>query len=351
MTNLRLAIRSLVVAAVVQSTACTVHQYEIPRAELDRLARAPAEERGTHVRVLQQTWYDQDELVSFDAQEADAATNAGLLVLVQTAEERRLRKHGQRENTRSDDDNDDDSDDNDNDGDAARLAGAAFAALAVATVILAPAAVTEGLRHDGYAKLEEDQPLFLVGPQRWVSLAELQPDDVKGAKRAVAPGWGGRIAPLERRPLDRVGLGYTLEFGAARLPRSSADPLLGYGGRLTLGGHPLQELGLFVGAQFAYGSHLGDARFLGKVFGAAEYLPASLGRLHAGLFAEGGLSGYADDSPDTDERSGPFVTLGPVFQFALSTRLALTLRAGATNTVTDDARSWLPEAAFGVAVY
>jgi hypothetical protein len=338
----------LLLFGLAQLTACTVHQYEIPHDELERLARAPTEQRGERVRVLQQTWYDQDELVSVDAQQTDAATNTALLAVLRTEEERRLRER-QRDDDNAESDADDGDDDEDDD--AARLAGAALAAFAVATVILAPVAVTEGVRHDGYARLQADQPLFLVGPQRWVSLAELGPNDVLGAQRAVAPGWGGRVQTLERRPLDRVGLAYTLEFGGARLPRASDDALLGYGGRLTLGGHPLQELGFFVGGQFAYGSQLGDARFLGKVFGAAEYLPAALGVLHAGLFAEAGLSAYAGNSPRTDDRSGLFVTCGPVLQLALSTRLALTLRAGATNTVTDEGRTWLPEASFGVAVY
>lgn len=322
---------------------CTASQYEIGRGELKRLSHLDPSERGARVQALQQTAYDQDDLSGAGMDDAPTASNTTLVLL---ANERHHRHRDRRQARRR-------AETDDGDDDAESLAGAAAVALAVASVALVPVAITEGVRHDGWVQLPEDQPLYLVGPDRWISLRDLAPEDVALAERAVTPAWSDDVEPLERRPLDRVGLAYTLELSTARLPHPEASPLLGYGGRLSLGGHPTASLGLYVGAQFAYGSApeaAGASAFLGKVFGAAELLPVTLGIFHAGFYGEGGLSGLVQGGETPRKLSEPYVAAGPSFQLTLSTRIALGLRVGATQLLASG-HAPIPELAFGVAVY
>src|SRR5690606_11694845 len=57
---------------------CTLRQYEISHAELERLAKLSPTERGQRVRVLQQTAYDHDEL---GVSEEEALDEAPVLIL------------------------------------------------------------------------------------------------------------------------------------------------------------------------------------------------------------------------------------------------------------------------------
>lgn len=314
---------------------CTLRQYEVSHAELRRLAETSPAERGRRVRVLQQTAYDQDEL-GVDEEEAFDEDGALVIVLASSSEQGRSRE------SESDDDEDDE---------ASTLAAGAALALLVTGVVLVPVAVTEGVRYDGIVEMTADQPLYLVGADRWVRLEDLSPEDARASVRAVAPDWGGPITRLERRPLDRVGFGYTLELGGAALLPRQDERLAAYGGRLQLGGHPSQQLGVFVGGQFAYGSSSGDRLFLGKLFGAVEFFPAALGIFHAGVFAEGGYSHFVHSRGTSETAPGVYFSAGPLVQLALSTRLALTLRAGMSSIATTWERVWLPEGSLGVAVY
>lgn len=315
---------------------CTLHQYEISRAELERLAETSRAERGQRVRALQQTAYDQDEL-GVDEEEALDEDGALVLVLASSSEQRQSKES--------------ESNDDDEDDEASELAAGAALVLLVTGVVLVPVAVTEGVRYDGFVEMTADQPLYLVGADRWVRLEDLSPEDARASVRAVAPDWGGPITRLERRPLDRVGFGYTLELGGAALPPRQDERLAAYGGRLQLGGHPSQQLGVFIGGQFAYGSSSEDRLFLGKLFGAVEFFPAALGIFHAGVFAEGGYSHFVHGRDTSETTPGAYFSAGPVLQLALSTRLALTLRGGMSSIATTSERVWLPEGSLGVAVY
>lgn len=315
---------------------CTLRQYEISHAELERLAKLSPTERGQRVRVLQQTAYDHDEL---GVSEEEALDEAPVLILAAASEQRENRENEPKDD--ADEENDEASD----------LAAAAALVLLATGVVLVPVAVTEGVRYDGFAAMLADQPLYLVGADRWVRLADLTVEDANSSVRAIAPDWGGPVTRLERRPLDRVGFAYTLELGGAALPPRPDERLGAYGGRLQVGGHPSQELGVFVGGQFAYGSSSEDRLFFGKLFGAVEFLPAALGIFHAGGFVEGGYSHFVHSQDGSETAPGAYFSLGPVVELALSTRLALTVRGGMSSIATPWERVWLPEGSLGVAVY
>jgi hypothetical protein len=328
------------------SPACTVSRGTVSASELERLARADPSERGERVLVLEQTLYDGYDPGPTAAAAVNVALSCSNIPPVQGLErECNLPVVPVRTSSSSDDDDDDDDD-----GDAGNAAAVAAIAFVLAGTLLAPIAVTEGLRFDGWADLDPHQPLYLVQGRRWVLLSDLEASDLAPGERAVLPNWQS-VRRLERRPLDRVGFAFGLELAMARLSAAPDPALWGYGGRITLGGHPFQELGLFAGGHFAYGKTSSEERFLGRAFGSVEYLPLALGVFHAGLFAEAGQGWLFAKATEGSTASGLYGGGGPLFQFALSTRLTLTLRAALQNVSGPDGRYWVPEAGVGLTAF
>lgn len=325
---LRPCVRTAVhVSASLLSSGCLSQSYEVSAPELRRLVELAPEARGERMRVTQQTAFSSD--TNDLSPELDAADWALLL-----ASDVSTHHHWH--------DADDDADDDDIEADSAEAAlAAAVVALAAATTAAVTIGVTEGARFDGWVRARPDQPLLLVDPsgeRRWARLAELTPELVYGVDRAIFPDFAGDLSRLERHPLDRAGFVYQLELGAEPPPFEGAA--LAFAARGGLGYMPDQRYGILLGAAFASAASndsFGSDTSLNvdyRVFLQAEAWPVSVGRLHLGPYAELGYAWVrADDPLGTRSADAWMLALGAALQLDWTTRLALTLRAGA---------AWLP---------
>ena len=243
-------------------------------------------------------------------------------------------------------------------GDAAAAVVVAVAVVAVATTAMVVVAPVEGRRYDGWLSLDQEQPVLMLergGGAYWTPLSSITPADVESVRHAVVVDQG-TTKRLGRAPLTRDGLAYTLEMGAAT--PSTRDGLgdWAYQARVALGGFVTQEVGLLGGGQFSAGDQDG-VLFNGRVFIEGQLLPLSVGRLHAGGYVETGAVLLLHDRPGaTDNGGGWYPGAGALVQVDVSTRLALTLRGGASWLPTFDgaareSRAWAPEIAVGLAVY
>jgi hypothetical protein len=321
---------------LLSSLGCLSQSYEVSAPELARIVELPVEERGEHVRVTQQTTFGNDlRDVSVPYADADIA----LLIAIDNDP---VYHSGERRRRFSRDDVEIEESDGD---------GAAEAALAAAVVVVATAAtaavtvgITEGARFDGWLRAPEQHPVLLVdrwGRHRWQRLGSLSSADLREVDHAVLADFSDDLEPLERHPLDRAGFVYQLEFGAE--PAPFEGPALAVSGRGGLGFMPSQEYGFLLGAAFSTARadqpalDASDTRlsFDYRVFLQGEAWPLSAGRFHLGPYAELGYAwALADDALGSRGASGPMLALGGALQLDWTTRLAVTLRAGA---------AWLPQ--------
>jgi len=305
------------------STGCLSQSYEISAPELQRLVGLDPEERGDHVRVTQQTAFGND--TSGMSTELDAADWA-LLIASGTSHDLDL-------------DDSDSGDDEGDDGSAETALAVAVAAVAVTATAALTVGVTEGVRFDGWVQAPVQHPVLLVdawGERRWARLETLTFDQVRGVDRAVLPDFADDLRRLERHPLDRAGFVYQLELGAE--PAAFDGASLAFAARGALGFMPDQHYGFLFGAAFASASaedppQRPTSATLGvdhRVFLQAEAWPLSAGAWHLGPYAELGYAwARADDPLGTRAADGWMLAFGAALQLEWTTRLAMTLRAGA----------------------
>jgi hypothetical protein len=343
--------------ALLSSFGCLSQSYEITAGELERIAALPIDERRDRVRVTQQTslgndasavesadWWSDDDLAFIIAGNPDGQHH------------RRWRGH------RHDSDSEDD---------------AAADALATAVVVVAAAAtaavtvgITEGARFDGWLAVPVEHPLLLVddsGRRRWTRLEALTLDDLHGINRAVLPDLAGDLQRLNRHPLAREGFVYQLEFGAE--PAPFEGPTLAVSGRGGVGFMPAQHFGFLIGAAFSTargdespsaGRESSTLSFDHRVFLQTEAWPFWAGRWHLGPYVELGYAwALVDDTLGSRAVAGPMLALGAALQLDWTTRLALTLRAGAAwvpsidsaDALAPDRYRLAPALTLGVSIY
>jgi hypothetical protein len=322
------------------STGCLSQNYEIAAPELQRIVALAPEERGTRVRVTQQTAFGND--TSEVSSELDAADWA-LLVASRPSHHAHYRYEHHRRDDAADDADDTDADDDatdDVDADSAEAALAvALVALAAAATAAVTVGVTEGVRFDGWVHAPGAHPVLLIdtwGERRWARLETLTADEIRGVDRAVLPDYAGDLELLERHPLDRRGFVYQLELGAEAAAFEGAS--LALSARGGLGYMPSQRYGFLLGAAFASAEadhaprpQSSDTRlaFDHRLFLQIEAWPLASGRWHLGPYAELGLAWARADHPlGTRSAEGWMLGLGAALQLEWSTRLAMTLRAG-----------------------
>jgi hypothetical protein len=215
---------------------------------------------------------------------------------------------------------------------------------------------TEGSRFDGYVAMYPWQTVHLTdasGQIRDVPLAQITPADVATTSKAVVmddEGWG--LMRLDRRPLDRRGFAFKMNMGLFHSSCNCLDAD-GFGFGLQLGYFPHHTLGLLGTWTFAGGSDSDNKSFYRNDLALeAQFFPVHVSRLHLGAFAHVGQQYLGR----TDLPSGKGLALGggAMLEIALTTRLALILRAdytaGKTSPGTAD---WVGGETFtaGVAIY
>jgi hypothetical protein len=293
----------LIVAAscvLTMTSGCVRSRYAIDGDEVRRLAAQPAEARGQRVRVIQETEFASPPVTR---EEAEPVVLTSLPTI-----------------SNSDDDGEDE----------ASASDAAVAAAIVFTVVggvFTVAAVTEGVRFDGWANVPSDTPLYLDG--RWMNLRDLTKEQAEAAHGATLLETSPDFERLERADLNRVGGTYGT-WGQTALVRSTTDgPNQLYGGMLTAGYYMTHTLGIELDARFRYGSNESSSLFdLGAAVGPT-WFPLSLGIVHLGGYGKLGYGGVTfTQNGDSSSGGGVFASAGGALEVELSTRLTLQPRVG-----------------------
>ncbi|HEX3764674.1 MAG TPA: hypothetical protein VHW23_38530 [Kofleriaceae bacterium] len=339
---------AVVLAGSVIASGCAVNSYKIPPNELARLARTPPEARGEHVRVVQ-------EIVQSEVPAAPPVTRETAVVIAPQIDVA-VGVHGPTHAGFG--------------GVGSRLHGgkigglgndsksAAVAVLFAAATAAVTAAVIEGSRFDGWARLHPMHPVHLIGHDgsyTVVPLAWLDSAAVAWTDTAVVRPGEGPWRELERAPLSREGLAYGLYGGTGSLRSAAGELAMGPAWTVQLGYFTSQQLGVFASVFFGWrDNRLGATLFESRYTAEVQYLPLQLGILHGGLFGGAGVAYRFEDAIATSDgrivagdESTLALTGGAMFQLELNTRLALTARLGLAQAHGEQ----MHDAIIGISVY
>jgi len=303
--------RMLAPVVAIALTGCLGTSHRIPKRELHALASLPPEQRGERVRVIQGFAGD-------DAPPAAPRVHGGAVIVVHGP------VHvGPRATHRP--------------GSSNKLAKIKAEKAKDWVILAALAAIglaaTEGARYDGWVKLHPMHPVHIYGPggeYGWVPLAQLDADTAAWAQKAFVRPQEGPWTPLGRAPLNRRGWTYSVLLGSGEIPSTTGSNAAGFMSHIQLGHFPTRD----VGVLFDIGLGWRDDETAKSVFNSRfalelQVLPVSAGRIHAGVFGQGGTAARFDDGPGDDSR-GVLYGGGGILQLELTTRLAITARAGLT---------------------
>jgi hypothetical protein len=316
----------LALALLVMTTGCPSASHRITRGELLEMSQQPPDARGERVRVVQ-------SLGGADEPPEPAPhVHGGVAVYVAAPiwVDGTPRHHGYRGSSRGYH--------GDGGGGVFRRGNVARgqkeeakAWLIVAGIVAGALAFTEGVRYDGWVKLHPMQPLHLWGPYgeyTWMPLAELTPQVAEWADHGAVRSDEGPWQPLGRAPLNRRGFTYSLLLGAGQVPVVGADPDTGFLGRFQIGFFPSQIIGIQADIAYSWtednnGADIFDGRYSLEL----DALPFRAGAVHAGGYGQIGFASLSDDGVSFDD-VGALFGGGGLLQLELTTRLALTARAG-----------------------
>jgi hypothetical protein len=218
--------------------------------------------------------------------------------------------------------------------------------LLVAVVVVGVAvgvglAASEGARFEGSVAVHPHHPVHLRssrGGVRTIPLDELTPEHLRDVDSAVLSGHEGAGMWLrDAAPLNRKGFSY--QFGAGEdsltLPGRQVARSLGF--RFALGYYPSKKFGLLVDSRLQSNANESGGYYNARLGLEAQWYPLSLWRLHLGPFIGGGQTWSAASGPGLPTAGGerPYVAVGALAEFELSTRLGLTFRW---------TQDWLPTA-------
>ena len=345
------------------AVGCTSNEYVIPHDELARLAAMSVPERGARVRVVQDLGARRNDPV-----EVMADGDAGDVQIDLSDGPRPSRRRGASINGGG--------------GGQATSGGhvsggghlggggggggngdaVLVAIIVVVAVVVAIGLVSsEGVRFDGYVAMSREQPVHLRaadGQQATIPVADLSPAWVDGTVEAkVMDDEGFGLRRLDRLPLDRRGATFKLDSGAiafdfdgATLSGPAMNVQAGYFFTRKLG--LLANIGLAGGAGLAGGTATGGLVPRHALGLELQAFPLAWGRVHLGLFGNGGMAITEVLIGSTPTYvNGPSFGGGALAELDLTSRLALTLRAGGSLAKLD--QIWTPAGQLmgGVAVY
>lgn len=208
-------------------------------------------------------------------------------------------------------------------------------ALLVAAVLAGVAigvglAVTEGARYDGWATLHPQHPVHVMGPngERVVPLDQLTLRSVGPDEEAVVVRHeGAGMWLLGRAPLDRAGFTYSFDLGRSGIPLLDGRVGVLTGGAIRMGAFANSWLGVLGGVDIAMGAVDGNGASAVTPHIQVILAPIRLWRLHLGGFGEVGWSSVdLEVASGDDEPSGVRYAAGVLMQWEITTRLALDFR-------------------------
>jgi hypothetical protein len=225
----------------------------------------------------------------------------------------------------------------------------------VAVVVAIGLVSSEGVRFDGYVAMSPEQPVHLRaanGQQATIPVADLSPGWVAGTVEAkVMDDEGFGLRRLDRLPLDRRGATFKLDSGTIAFDFGGAT-LAGPAMNIQSGYFFTRKLGLLANIGLAGGAATGGLVPRHALGLELQAFPLAWGPVHLGAFGDGGMAITEVLVGATPTYvSGPSVGGGALAELDLTSRLALTLRAGGSLAKLD--QIWTPAAQLtaGVAVY
>ncbi len=318
-------------AAATILTGCLSQTHVIPKRDLMALSVTPAEARGQRVRVVQ--------AFAHEAGPPERPTSGGVVVVTPPV---RTRNYGPRRGRGGV-------------GKGSKIAkGAKDDAkfwLIAAAVVAASLAVTEGARFDGWVNLNPGHPVYLFGyggEYQVVRLRDLTPEQASWARKAIIHPRDGAWQELERAPLNRQGWTYSVLGGPAQIPGIDGTVDRGFLGHIQFGYFPTRTVG--INLDFAMGwrdTALNQTVFESRNSLELQVLPVAAGIIHAGVYGSMGFGLQIDDALRGGSRNSLVFAGGGILQLELTTRLALTARAGFANLNSHTVN----EAVFGVSIY
>ena len=312
------------VAALLLGGGCVSNSYKIPTSDLSRLTQIAPEQRGQHVRVVQEI----TESSAPPAQRVDGGTviyvGPDIHVGGSTSVGGGGRGHGG------------------GGGGLGKIGGAgndgkaaAIAFLVIAATALVMVAAVEGSRFDGYAQLHPMHPVHLFGRDgsyRVMPLAWIDPATAAWTETAIVRSGEGPWNELDRAPLTRRGWGYSMYGGVGSLRSINGEKELGPAFSVQLGYHPTNDIGVLANVFFGWRENsIDETLFESRYTLELQAMPVKAGPLHLGLYGGVGLAYRWEDGSKLartqDPGSGAF-TGGAMLQLELQTRIALTARFG-----------------------
>jgi hypothetical protein len=306
----------VLVSAISLLPGCLSATYTIPKRDLQALAQVAPQARGSRVRVIQ-------NFAGSEAPPEAPRVYAHTVVVVSTGDPHSgpPPRHGIGSPSTG----------------SLKTAGAdaaddAAAALIIASLVAVGLAVTEGARYDGWAEIHPMHPVHLFGwdgGYTWMPLAHVTPEVAEWTRKAVIRDSEGPWRPIQRAPLNRAGWTYSVLLGTSEVPLASGDPTRGFMGHIQFGHFFTGELGLLFDIGLGWADDpLGNVVYDSRNALELEFMPLDLGRLHGGVFGQVGFGRRLDDSAAGSDGFGILGGAGALVQLELTTRLAITGRAG-----------------------
>jgi hypothetical protein len=346
------------------AAGCTSNEYVIPHEELARLAATPPPERGARVRVVQDLGERRSDPVPLTTDDDVVDAQVDLSDGQRPAHGGSVSINGGGGGGRST------SGGHVGGGGGRGLSGGRIGggggggngdAVLVAIVVVVAVVVaiglvsSEGVRFDGYVTMSPEQPLHLRaanGQQATIPVADLSPGWVAGTVEAkVMDDEGFGLRRLDRLPLDRRGGTFKLHSGTIAFEFAGAT-LAGPAMNVQAGYFFTRDLGLLANLDLAGGAATGGLVPRHALGLELQGFPLGWGRVHLGTFGNGGMAITEVLVGSTPTYvSGPSVGGGALAELDLTSRLALTLRAGGSLAKLDQV--WTPAGLLtaGVAVY
>jgi len=334
------------------SAGCLSSSHRIGKSELLRLSRTAPEQRGNHVRVVQ-------SVGGREAPPRAEPVQSTTVVYVESPVwvDGSPRRHDYYENSRASAST---STGGGNVGGghhhsrfgnvAAGKKDAGKALLIIAAAAAVGLAFTEGARYDGWVKVHPMQPVHLYGRYGGYTvlpLAQIDERTAAWADRAYIRDDEGPFKRLGRAPLNRRGFTYSLLLGTGEVPVQdyNADP--GFNGHIQFGYFFNRQIGLNLDLGMAWtNDQFQNTIYTSRTALELQAYLVRIGSLHAGLFGQLGGSSRFDDGIASATSSG-LLGGGAQLQLDLTTRLAITARAGVTNSFGETSK----EASLGVSIY
>lgn len=307
---------AVLVVGLMMASGCLSRSHVVPKGDLLALSQMPPEQRGQSVRVIQ-GFVSED-----DPPEARGRSGGTAVVVVHGGGGGGGRHHSSAPARRSPDT-------------AKANADKAYVWIILAAAVAITAAVTEGARYDGWVQLDPQHPVHLWGPYNeytWVPLAELDPQTAMWARKAIVRPGEGPFDRLGRAPLNRRGLAYGMTLGRTESPSIDGNEYAGFLSHIQLGVFFTKQVGLMLDFGLGWARNSSNATiFEDRNALELQILPLSAGKFHAGVFGQVGLGLRQEDGPKEISRRDTYVAGGGMLQLELTTRLAITARAGVTS--------------------